>query len=106
MALLELYTSNERPNYRFQTTLDSIPLFFELKWNTKGNYWSLSISDVNNNLLVSGLAIRLGCDLLQQFKHKDGLPNGALFAFNFAGNSEITFDNWGSDVLLMYNEAV
>lgn len=105
MALLELYTSNEVPIYSFTTTLDEKVLTFEICYNTKSAYWSLTILDVNNNTLISGLAIRLGCDLLQQFKHIENLPKGVLFAVNLAGNSEITFDNWGVDVFLMYNEA-
>lgn len=48
-----------------------------LWWNEFSACWVIDISDVDQNLIVSGIPLVTGTDLLGQFKHLD-IPGGLL----------------------------
>lgn len=73
------------PAFEEQLTLDNTAYKLFLFWNTRGEYWSLTFKDVEDNILVAGIRIILGAELLQ--KHPDrGLPPGQLWVLEPRGD--------------------
>lgn len=55
----------------FGITLAEIDYVLTFRWNQASRCWKLDIADLNLNLLVSGLAIITGADILTQFAYLD-----------------------------------
>ncbi len=61
-----------------EVTLEGRPYIFRMRWNTRGAFWVLSISDRNEELIIDGLRLVSGFPI--NLYHKDSrLPKG-LFA--------------------------
>jgi len=81
------------PYFSEQVTLDSVPYVFEFCWNNRGSFWSLTIYDKNNNLLIAGLKVVKNLNLLNNYGKRDILPEGLLVAQSQADgdNTEIAY---------------
>lgn len=55
----------------FGITLNNIDYVLTFRWNQASRCWKLDIADPNLTLLVSGLAIITGVDILTQFAYLD-----------------------------------
>jgi hypothetical protein len=105
MAYIELPVAADTPHQSFSVTLNGTVFGFKLRYNSRAGHWALDLYDAGANPLLSGIAIRLGVDLLAQYAG-DTLPAGSLFAINWVdAYSEPDRDNFGSDVSLVYEEA-
>lgn len=82
--MLELPIKNEIC-FSERIILDSIPYNFTFVWNILG-FWSLTIANRNNEVLISGIKIVLNLDLLDGYPDLN-LPEGKLFAIDFSGNN-------------------
>jgi hypothetical protein len=72
----------EASDQSFNITLDGGLYEVRLTWNILG-YWTISISDINKNAILSGMKIVLEVDLFKD--HPDiGLPLGSLYAVDFS----------------------
>ena len=51
----------------------NVTLTFEFTWNTPGDYWYMSVTDSNNNLLLDAVPVITGqypaANLLQQYQY-------------------------------------
>jgi len=63
--------------YKEEIVLNDISYVFNLEWNSRFEYWSLSVMDVNETPIVSGIKLVYGIDLFAQFP-ANGLPAGNL----------------------------
>jgi hypothetical protein len=65
---------------RFSQTvaLDGSNYGLALAWNNRGQFWSLSISDGNGNLLKSGIRLNIAYPVKRQYNDA-GLPSGDFF---------------------------
>jgi len=93
------------PAFTETTALDGIPYVLDIHWNTRGEFWALSISDKANNKLVSGIKVTLGYDLLESCRYLDGMPKGALVVIDAAnGETRIAYDDFSNKrgLLLTY----
>lgn len=89
-------------NKEFRTELDGIFFLLSFRFNSRAAIWMMDISDENSNIIVSGIALLLGVNLLGRFPDSK-LPPGTLFVENFSEeNVEATRDNLGEDILLLY----
>jgi hypothetical protein len=87
-------------------TLDGNEYFLRFIWNIRGGFYSMSINDSNNNPLISGIKLTMGCDLLSPY-NITGRPPGILFlldqnpitAVNEPGRNDFIS---GRNVLLVY----
>ena len=105
MAFIELPVAADVPYQSFSTTLNGAVYRIRLRYNTRAGFWSLDLADAAGAPLLSGLAIRLGTDLLSQFA-SEGFPPGKLFAVNWvAAHREPDRETFGRDVSLVYEEA-
>lgn len=52
-------------------TVAGVQYQLRLIWNTQNDAWTLDISDVNGNPILSGIPLVTGADLLEQFGYLD-----------------------------------
>jgi hypothetical protein len=105
MAYIELPILADTPDQSFSIALDGSVYHLRLRYNSRADYWMLFISTADGTPLLSGMAVRLGADLLDQYADAE-LPPGGLFAVNFVdAYAEPDRDNFGRDVSLIYQEA-
>lgn len=64
--------------------LDNTPYRFLFNWNTRGEYWTLSIADRDETPLVSGIKLVMDFELLGTFPGH-GLPPGELYVIDPSG---------------------
>lgn len=92
-------------SYSEQITLDGQVFLFQFDLNVRGDYWVLQISDIDLNVLISGVRIVLDYELLSQYPGR-GLPPGALIAIDTTGEElDANKDNFGpvdTNVSLIY----
>ncbi len=69
-------------NQTFSVALAGVIYNIELRWNDALTAWVLDIYDVNSNLLVGGLALITGTDLLAPYAY-----------MNFGGTLTVVSDN-------------
>jgi hypothetical protein len=82
---LSLTNSHEES---FSSSIDDILYNFNQRWNTKGQFWVLDISDSDGNSLAFGVKIVAQLDLLALYPH---IP--------FELRSENEFDPGRNDLL-------
>jgi len=83
----------EHPYFSEQVVLDSVPYVFEFYWNNRGSFWSLTIYNKNNSLLIAGLKVVKNLNLLNNYGKIDALPAALLMAKSQADgdNTEIAY---------------
>jgi hypothetical protein len=77
MAGLQLTAANSTPyliplipqNQEFDISLNGTTYHLRIKWNSFSNAWILYIEDSQRNLLLSGIPMVTGCDLLEQYAY-------------------------------------
>jgi hypothetical protein len=105
MAALELPVSQDTPYQSFSVQLEGSVYQVRLRYNTRAGHWALDLADDAGTRLISGIAIRLGVDLLSAYSD-DSFPPGKLFAINWVNAyQEPDRDNFGADVSLVYEES-
>jgi hypothetical protein len=77
------------PNQTWQTSVNIngtvVTFFCEANYNEIAEYWTISISDQNQNLLLSGQPMVAGLNLLRQYQY---LGIGSLYLINVSGTDE------------------
>lgn len=73
------------PAFIEEIYLDNVPYKFLFMWNTRGEFWSLTVSNRFNVTLVAGIKLVLDQDLFAQYTDK-GLPKGKLFVIDTSGS--------------------
>jgi hypothetical protein len=105
MAYIELPVAEDTPYQSFSVKLEGSIYQVRLRYNSRAGHWALDLADAVGAPLVSGIAIRLGVDLLVQYSGDD-FPPGKLFAMNWVDEFvEPDRDNFGTDVSLIYEES-
>jgi len=89
-------------NYKYEVTLDGTAYIIQMQYNSRKDGWFFSLHDNNDEPLVSGLKVKMGSDLLQQFRHIDGIPSGRIVVINWDDKEEANLLNFGNKVLLSY----
>lgn len=93
------------PAYQFQITLEDTSFFFDFEWNERGQFWSMSISDQDEQLLIAGVRLVAGISLIDKYI-VSGRPKGHLMCVDTSGkNIDPSISDLGSRVLLMYRES-
>lgn len=89
-------------NYKYEIALDGTAYIIHFQYNSRKDGWFVSLYDYSDNLLIAGIKVKLGSDLLEQFRYIEGLPSGILAVSNFADYEEAKLSNFGSKVSLAY----
>jgi len=87
--------------------LDGVPYHLRIYWNARGAYWSIDVSDRDQNLLVGGIKVVNNYELFYNHPDRD-LPPGQLFVIDYRGEGfKIAFDDFtNGNCDLVYIEAV
>lgn len=92
--------------FSLKVDLDNRPFTMQFTFNSRMAIWTLNISDDAGDELVNGIPIHVKQDLIRSFKHDPRMPQGLLVAVNLVdGVTKPTIANFGSEVLLIYQEA-
>ena len=104
MAFLTLPIHSDFPSYSFKIELSSILYTLSFSFNFRTEYWVMDIQDTSGSVIQAGIPVLVKQDLLGRFADSR-LPPGDLLAINLeTENVEATRDNFGTSVVLLYNE--
>ena len=98
--LIEIPLDSTEPNFTVDVDLSGVTFRLRFLWNTRGEYWKVSLLDTNDNIIVSGQKLVSNFPLFYR-NVSLSLPRGLLFCVDTAGNG-ITRDNLGTDITLCY----
>lgn len=71
----------DTPSFKQTITLDNKDFILLIYWNSRGEHYTLSVYDINENLLVAGIRLVLNIELFGNYPDR-GLPQGNLFVSN------------------------
>jgi len=93
----------EYPSFTEDVILDGVPYRFSFNWNDNGEFWSMIISDSNDNVLVAGIKIVIDYELIANFPGRS-LPPGEMVAVDPSGTVQrISQDDFTDEnVFLVY----
>jgi hypothetical protein len=106
MAVVEipLPNSNDFP-LRYTTILNNTTYVFYFTWNTRSNGWYMSISTVDEVLLLSEIKLVPNLDLIAQFPDSRK-PKGAIILLHNGDDVNnppvVTFDNIATEYTLNF----
>lgn len=97
----------EYPATTKEITLDEESYKFTFVWNTRGEFWTLSILSVNDTPILSGVKLVLNYELVNVYRHLK-IPQGLLYVYDPTNNqSKIQFSDFdtnGRNLKLVYIE--
>jgi hypothetical protein len=96
----------EAPSFIEQVTLDGSPYQLKIYWNTRSRFWTLAIFDLEDNLLLGGVKLVLGVDVLGGHPQAE-LPPGEIWVVDRGGGlSDPAYEDFWGDrgLLLLYAE--
>lgn len=70
-----------------EVVLDNIPFRLSFNWNTRGEYWSMSIADRDEVKLISGIKLVMSYGLIRRYPGR-GQPPGELIVVDPSGQVE------------------
>lgn len=76
MIKIPLIDAND---FEVEAELDDVTYFLHFAWNDEAGIWTLSVSNANNESVLSGIRIITNYPLLGNYPHLD-LPKGYLIA--------------------------
>ena len=89
-----------------QVDLSGVRYKLNVSWNTMMEGWVLCISDTNDNLILGGVRLSIGTDLLRKYRAScPELPPGEIFVLDTTGDyitAELTRDNFNTRFKLCY----
>src|SRR5580698_6902898 len=80
--------------------------FLEINYNELAEYWTMDISDANQNLLLSGIPLVTGLNILFQFAY---MGIGSIYVLNTSGVVSPNYPNdqdLGSDFQICWTDNV
>lgn len=104
MALYEIPSRNDIPNYQYTIELDGEVFQLEFYFNQRDNRWFMSIRQEDGSAVLLGIPIVSGMLLIERFV-MSGLPLGDVLPMDFEGGIEYPRrGDLGAGVQVMYNE--
>jgi len=68
-----------------EITIDDRVYKFRFYWNDRFKYWSMSIFDFEDNIILHGIKLVVNYELLNPFRHLE-IPRGALYIIDTTDN--------------------
>lgn len=106
-------SSNPNQSFLANLTIDgaALRLNLSIRFNEISQYWTMSISDVNNNSILASVPLLTGswpsANILGQYKYK---MIGSAYLLNVTnGGSELDYpngQNLGTDFILLWGDNV
>lgn len=95
------------PSFIQEITFEDTPYLLQHIWNSRGEYWTLTFRDRDENPVLLGLKLVKGIELIARYPDR-GLPPGYLYVTNESGDlAKPTYLSMieEADVLLYVTEA-
>lgn len=106
MALKKIPLTSDFPNYEIRIELDGVVFNMAFRYNTREGRWFMDIKDASDVMLVAGIKLILGVQLIERFQDIR-LPFGSLFMINEDNSTEEPGrSNLGINALMLYEEAL
>lgn len=104
MALVQIPVNFNAPDFEFQIDLDGVVYGFRFTLNERTDRYSMTVSTEAGDVIVAGVAVVTNWKILERFKD-ERLPPGEIFTMDTTGGTdEPSPANFGSTILLCYNE--
>lgn len=104
MAVVEIPFSNKYTSVSEEVTLDGVPYRLVFTYNTRGDFWVLSIYDRELTPLVVGIKVVLAFELIRTYPDR-GLPPGELYIVDTSESIDRPGRyTLGSELSIMYVE--
>jgi len=100
--LYSLPIVEDKYSYKYEITLDGTVYIINMQYNSRKDGWFVSLHGASDIAIISGLKVKMGNDLLSQFRHKSNIPAGRLVVLNWEDKEEANLANFGTKVLLSY----
>lgn len=90
--------------YTQDVTLDATAYKFRIKWNYRGQYYTLDVLTKEGATIVSGIKLALFAQCFLRYPGY-GLPPGELIVLDTSGNTaDIQFEDFDGRISLVYIE--
>lgn len=89
--------------YDLEVELSGFMFKLDFQWNVRSEFWSITLYDAEDNLITTGVPqtdfqLFINCT-------DERMPKGKFFVIdNTNSNKDITRDNFGTDILLFYED--
>ena len=91
------------PHYTVTVPLEGARYVFCLDWNAREEAWYLSINDLENEPILSGLRIVADWTPLRRFHYLDNIPPGEILILDTSGEGmDPGRNDLGDRVLVLY----
>ena len=68
------------PDFSEDIELDGVPFRFAFIYNSRGDYWTMTVADSNGNIIVAGLKVVIDYELIKSYGlFRTVLPAGLIF---------------------------
>lgn len=105
MGIVYIPVKQNASRFFFQIELEDSTYKLEFDWNDRASKWFVNIRQPDDTMLLSGIALVLGSDLLAPFHHL-AVPPGGLFVYDTTEKDlDAGLDDLGDRVQLVYVEA-
>lgn len=106
MAVFQLPTDTTSPFYVFEVELDGVLFRLEFKFNERDSAWYMSILDIADNRLRSGLRVVTDWPLIRLWQEIQTRPAGEMIAVALGDIARpALIDELGEQVILTYLDA-
>lgn len=85
--MLILPLNSTYPAYSETVTLEGVRVVLAIRWNYRGQYWSMDISSAGGTLIVGGIKLVPGAEFLGPHAQKPGLPPGNMILLDTLNES-------------------
>ena len=72
------------PDFTETVTLDDVPYRLRFKWNHRGEFWSMRISENDGTVIASSIRVVLNYEMIASYADLE-LPPGKLFVTDSGG---------------------
>ena len=95
----------DNPSFREEISISGIPYIFEFNWNSRGEYWTISVYNRDELPLLLGVKLVIFYELVSRFVDR-GLPRGGeMYIIDPSGTwDKIAQDDFQSRLYLIYFE--
>ena len=94
----------EFPAFTQEIILDNVPYRFSFNWNTRGEFFTMSIADRDEVKLLSGIKLVMDFELIRRYPGR-GQPPGELYVIDPSGQLErVGRNDFQDKVSLVYVE--
>lgn len=101
-VVLEMPLLPKFPNFRFGSTIDTVPYLFDVRWNSRDEAWYMDVLESSEKPIVLGLKLVLGTYVGRRCNHAL-FKQGVFIVSDTSGSGrDATFDDFGTRVILMY----